>query len=987
MSLTSFIKSEKHANIDELKQKAIEALLVEHGCDYKDMESMLCSPYTTMKHDIYGWPLAGELDFPDAAQVKVYSSFDGFSIINGQIKLSLKEWTAEQPRNQRLFTDYDLLQMFAVGVTDAFFSLDHADPHKKFHPLQKVRFSPDSILGTEYLKTLFMTDYLLKMLTMDAEISSQAPNKVRSARQQLLAALPQELRDALTLRNNRAMKETAHRFWINTDNIEVNVEERTNSKKCVFGNVNITVKKHLLSYSSNGELVDAADDSDTSAEAVFAANMTRHYDELGEYFPEFARLKQLVKIAGAIQKLQLARANNLLRLNSYRESLNDNASWSDLESRILASQRINLQTTYNQFPPFHFTLNSPEVIAHYNSKHNEIYTEAFNQLRQLNIALAHLPHFNAQIDTAARDHVTANFTMQRILDSFNASGAQDKAQIRQQINSSLSHLNAYNSARLSSGLDALMNGDVTPLATLMTEKQVQDQKQDVMQTIAYHEGLDAEFNTYRLGDGMTSAPKTLLVPSVYHAKTKHRVYGGVNATIKFTQLSSVELGFRTAFDQHSKERAISNAQDFLRTNRSTGFDMRIFSIEQEIIRARHDLIFMDTNKHFRYFSNAPEINLDFALPEAQTVMHTWEAKKASKPAWQVDPYVPYRVQNIVQEQNNFINTVRASVDVSMESVVHYVSSIFSNTMNDFKRTNLDGQSQAKTLILNAAVLACMHMSLEPSAAENDDFALMREVVVLNPQLYNEAKKCLEQVLANIRDGRTPLDSVSNHLTHFPSELAEKIAAHFYDGNYFNFRPELQRSINNPNQALEPTKSAIVLNDNEESRSNWLAARPMLSQLFQAHSRRSLSAAATRGSVHSSNASSGGTNNASGGGGNSSDEDEPFAPGSLGAAKRWTVKARLGQQGLPTRGKAHFIPPEGYNANMPLPKGRLGGYIDRFGNEWIKGPSRTLGDTFEWDVQLSQTGKNYFAKFEKEFERNIIKNNSYVNISPRGEITH
>ncbi|MFZ4835209.1 polymorphic toxin type 17 domain-containing protein [Rouxiella sp. Mn2063] len=32
------------------------------------------------------------------------------------------------------------------------------------------------------------------------------------------------------------------------------------------------------------------------------------------------------------------------------------------------------------------------------------------------------------------------------------------------------------------------------------------------------------------------------------------------------------------------------------------------------------------------------------------------------------------------------------------------------------------------------------------------------------------------------------------------------------------------------------------------------------------------------------------------------------------------------------------------------------YFDGFGNEWVKGPSRTAGQAFEWDVQLSRTCK-------------------------------
>lgn len=86
-------------------------------------------------------------------------------------------------------------------------------------------------------------------------------------------------------------------------------------------------------------------------------------------------------------------------------------------------------------------------------------------------------------------------------------------------------------------------------------------------------------------------------------------------------------------------------------------------------------------------------------------------------------------------------------------------------------------------------------------------------------------------------------------------------------------------------------------------------------------------------------------------------DLPFDPRSVGAAKIWdSVKGRLKAAELPTSGKIRFVPKNGYDPANPLAKGPNGGYIDRFGNEWVKGPSRTQGQSFEWDVQLSRTGK-------------------------------
>ena len=108
-------------------------------------------------------------------------------------------------------------------------------------------------------------------------------------------------------------------------------------------------------------------------------------------------------------------------------------------------------------------------------------------------------------------------------------------------------------------------------------------------------------------------------------------------------------------------------------------------------------------------------------------------------------------------------------------------------------------------------------------------------------------------------------------------------------------------------------------------------------------------------------------------------DDGVMPGSVGASKVWTKKGRLKAIGLPTKGKIRFVPAKGYNPSNPLPRGPNNGIIDRFGNEWTKGPSRTKGQDFEWDVQLSKTGKQKLGW--------ATRDGSHANISLDGRITH
>ncbi|MCA9796664.1 MAG: adhesin, partial [Candidatus Eremiobacteraeota bacterium] len=56
----------------------------------------------------------------------------------------------------------------------------------------------------------------------------------------------------------------------------------------------------------------------------------------------------------------------------------------------------------------------------------------------------------------------------------------------------------------------------------------------------------------------------------------------------------------------------------------------------------------------------------------------------------------------------------------------------------------------------------------------------------------------------------------------------------------------------------------------------------------------------------------------------------------------------------------------------------GGYLDAYGNEWKKGPSRTDGQHFEWDV-VPRSKDSGFASFSRD--------GSHVNVSLDGSITH
>jgi hypothetical protein len=98
------------------------------------------------------------------------------------------------------------------------------------------------------------------------------------------------------------------------------------------------------------------------------------------------------------------------------------------------------------------------------------------------------------------------------------------------------------------------------------------------------------------------------------------------------------------------------------------------------------------------------------------------------------------------------------------------------------------------------------------------------------------------------------------------------------------------------------------------------------------------------------------------------------------AKKLSRKGALKAQKLPTRGKVRYVPPENWTSTQPLPRGPQKGFLDKFGNEWRKGPSRTKGEPFEWDVQPPGEGFNPFMQ-------RLSRNGSHVNVSQKGHVTH
>jgi RHS repeat-associated protein len=102
----------------------------------------------------------------------------------------------------------------------------------------------------------------------------------------------------------------------------------------------------------------------------------------------------------------------------------------------------------------------------------------------------------------------------------------------------------------------------------------------------------------------------------------------------------------------------------------------------------------------------------------------------------------------------------------------------------------------------------------------------------------------------------------------------------------------------------------------------------------------------------------------------------------------TIRGKIQKAGLPGRGRYRYMAPKRYKADQELPRGPNGGYLDRHGNEWVKGPyhgDKRLPHTHEWDVRLSPKGERQWNRHNSA--SNAQGGGHYINIRPDGQLSH
>ena len=286
---------------ESLRLAAMSALLAEERLSWDDVQRRLQSSMIAL--DSEGWLVNNcKLLGPVASSgiqklVGLEINKKDFSIhllIEKALPLSFLN------RKPPLLSWQDVATGLIMDSPGSFFSLESVSPEEThYHPFNKMIFSPDDLEGSPFLFSMFHTDYLLKQMSMGFEMQSYPPFQKRPIFEGLLKDLPDKLKEVLLPIPSRGFSRSrVHRLWIQADDMEYDVQEDEHSIRWIFGEVNIAVRCMPMFHTKDGQLQDqnVQGPDDDSPEGRFVADFTKNYDEIGKYFPEFLRLKELCKV-------------------------------------------------------------------------------------------------------------------------------------------------------------------------------------------------------------------------------------------------------------------------------------------------------------------------------------------------------------------------------------------------------------------------------------------------------------------------------------------------------------------------------------------------------------------------------------------------------------------------------------------------------------------------------------------------------------------
>ncbi|CAH0395537.1 unnamed protein product [Bemisia tabaci] len=246
-------------------RRLMQVLLLSKQWSENDINYNLNAPWPLDDLDEEGWTILRPSILPSArkANIPTLKTLKGFGLDHktGEISLFLEYNGEDDSDTDRLFTFDDLHELVRGGVTGAAFSLDMTDPNMPYHPFNKMWFRPENLYHSRLLHTMFITDYLLKFLTVGQEVQRCDPYDYRSL-EQLMARLPDHLKKVIDdFHAHRRGEDRTNRFWIEVEELLFDTDndesyEEGNVRLFAFGRIRMTVKSCRMERDVEGNLID-----------------------------------------------------------------------------------------------------------------------------------------------------------------------------------------------------------------------------------------------------------------------------------------------------------------------------------------------------------------------------------------------------------------------------------------------------------------------------------------------------------------------------------------------------------------------------------------------------------------------------------------------------------------------------------------------------------------------------------------------------------
>eukprot|EP00467_Chlorarachnion_reptans_P011052 CAMPEP_0114515296 /NCGR_PEP_ID=MMETSP0109-20121206/16654_1 /TAXON_ID=29199 /ORGANISM="Chlorarachnion reptans, Strain CCCM449" /LENGTH=2301 /DNA_ID=CAMNT_0001695479 /DNA_START=286 /DNA_END=7191 /DNA_ORIENTATION=+ len=435
-----------------------------------------------------------------------FHSFDGIKISTktGDITFMLTPSSRRQPGH---FGWSDLREIFGLGSPGfALFSLDPIDPaDKRYHPLQSMKFTPVQLRNTGILATMFHADYLLKFLTTGQEISAFPPfaSRSTSAEGGLLSRLPKRLRDIANELVERGDGSDpvgkAHRFWIDTESLDVDIDQKEENLQLRFGNVNMRICTNPLERNAlTGDLQDRklTEDEKDSPEKKYCHAFSKNIQEFGRYFPSLLRIGELSKILIAARHAAGVKATMRAELQKSRST------------KILEHSE-NLRKIAREFP-FKFPQASNESIIR----------EYIDKTRELNSGRGHIPYSTLRTHVINQLVDVDNQIVSQLASQFANFYGRSSNQFRQPVRNLLAYQNTEDLA-----------GVIVNAKDRQLERAIETLETFNVPTINTSQMVEG-FN-----EGPTGAGSCSWVPAVFNPRTRGSVYGGVSIQPKINPRS------------------------------------------------------------------------------------------------------------------------------------------------------------------------------------------------------------------------------------------------------------------------------------------------------------------------------------------------------------------------------------------------------------------------------------------------------------------